>query len=465
VLLRYVGELGLVLGAATLVPTLGALAFREFHLALPYGLAGALLLALGLLARRVPAPRELQRNEALVVTVAAFVVSPLVMSGPLVFHGIPWTDAFFEAVSGVTTTGLSTLGSLEGRPRTFLLARAWLQWVGGLGFVARSLALVLEPGVATRRLGASSLEPASVAGSMREHARRVLLVYLALTAVGTLLLLLLGATGFDAVVHTLAGISTGGFAPRDGSLAPLSFRLQCGVLALSTLGAVSLPLYFQLGRGRWRLLRDDVEARALLVFILVAAALLLVSSRSAGLPTSQLALLSVSAQTTAGFSGVGVEELPAASKAVLIFSMITGGSLGSTAGGVKLLRVLLIARLVHWLITRTHLPPHAISAPTLSGARLEPSELLRAAAVILLFFGVLVASWLPFLAYGYAPLDALFEVASASGTVGLSTGIAGPELPPFLKGLLCMNMLLGRLEVFAVVVALSPRTWIGRRTS
>lgn len=469
VVLRHLGELGIILAVALLVPTLGAAFFGEFHLMLPYSMTGVLLFALGLIARRGPAARDLQLHEALVITVAAFVLSPLVLSGPLVFQGIPWIDALFEAISGVTTTGLSTLASVEERPRTFLLARAWMQWVGGLGFVVLYVALALGPGVATHRLGAAFLDPTDVAGSMRAHARRVLIVYLGLTAFGVTLLLLLGATSFDAVVHTLSGVSTGGFAARDTSLAPLGVSLQFGILGLSLLGAVSLPLYAELSRGRWRRLRDHTEARALLVFIAILGSLLFVTARASSgdstAPVSDLALLSVSAQTTAGFSTLPVEDLPESSKAVLIFSMITGGSQGSTAGGMKLLRVLLVIRLVQWLIASTRLPPHAVSGPTLSGERLEESELLRAAASILLFLGVLAVSSLPFVAHGYPPLDGLFEVASATGTVGLSVGIARPDLEPLLKGVLCMNMLLGRLEVFAVLVAVSPWTWIGRRTS
>jgi trk system potassium uptake protein TrkH len=467
--IRYVGELSLVLGASALVPTLGAVFFREFQLMPPYALASALLLGLGALARRAPLPGELQRNEALVVTAAAFVLGPLVMSGPLVFQGIPWLDAFFEAISGVTTTGLSTLSSVEGRSRTFLLARAWMQWVGGLGFVVLSLALLLGPGVATRRLGAPSLEPADLAGSVRNHARRVLGIYLGLTGFGVIVLLALGASGFDALLHTLSGVSTGGFTPRDASLAFLEPRLQYGVLGLCLLGAISLSLYSEPWRGRWRRVSDDPELRALFVLIAVVGSLVFLATRlgpgSTSVAVSDLALTAVSAQTGAGFATVPMEGLPASAKAVLILSMMTGGSVGSTAGGIKLLRLLIVLRLVRWLVAETRLPRHAVAGPTLLAQRLESGEMLRAAAVILLFLGVLVVSWIPFLAYGYAPLDALFEVASATGTVGLSVGITGPELEPALKGVLCVNMLLGRLEVFAVLVALSPRTWIGRRRS
>lgn len=463
VVLRYLGELSLVLGITALLPMLGALLLGEPQLLVPYGLAAALLLAIGGAARRLPAPRELQRNEALVVTAAVFALSPVVLSASLVWAGTPWLDALFEAVSGVTTTGLSTLASVEGRPRTFLLARAWMQWVGGLGFVVLSLALALEQGVAARRLGAPSLEPADFAASTRRFARQILTIYLALTGVALVTLLVLGASPFDACVHAFASVSTGGFAPRDQSLAALGRPLQTGVLAISLLGAVSLPLYAGLRSGGWRRLVADRELRLLLVLVAVGALLLVALEPAA--PIADRILLSVSAQSTTGFSTFAVADLPDASKAVVIGSMLTGGSLGSTSGGVKLLRVILALRLIQWLITRTRLPSHAVSWPTLRGERLGEADLLRAVAIILLFAGVVLLSWLAFLAHGYPPLDALFEVASATGTVGLSVGIARPDLEPLLKGILCLDMLLGRLEVFAVLVALSPRTWIGRRAS
>jgi len=469
VVLRYLGELGLVLGLSMLVPTAGGLVFGEYRLLLPYVVVGGLLVAAGWLARRASAPRDVQRNEAFVVTVGAFVLAPIVMSLPLAFHGTGWGDALFESISGITTTGLSTLNDLDARSHTFLLARAWMQWIGGLGFVVLSLAILFEPGVATRRLATPALDLADVEGSIRVHARRVLVIYLVLTASGVALLLLLGASGFDAVVHTLAGVSTGGFAPRDASLAPLGAGVQYGTLGIALLGAVSLPLYGECMRGRWRRLRDDPEARALIVFIAVGGALLYAATHLLAStpppPVGDLALLAVSAQTTAGFSTVSVDALPAAAKGVLIFAMVSGGSQGSTAGGLKLLRILALGRLVRWQLVETRLPPHAVSAPSLSGHRLESGELLRAGTLLLLFVVTLAVSWLAFLFYGYPPVEALFEVASATGTVGLSVGITRSELEPFLKGVLCMNMLLGRLEIFAVLVTLAPRTWIGRRTS
>ena len=469
VVYRYVGELCQVLGVAALVPAAAAVLFREYDAVPPYLAAGLVFFGLGILGRRWPAPREIQRNEALVIAAAAFALAPLVLSGPLVFHGIPWLDAFFEATSGVTTTGLSTLASVEARSQTFLFARAWMQWVGGLGFVVLSLALTLEPGVASRRLGSAGLDPEQVAGSMRAHARRVLWVYLCLTAFGAVVLIVLGAGIFDAVVHCFAAITTGGFAPRDTSLAALAPHLRFGILGVALLGAVPLVLYIELGRRRPGRCVRDAEVRALLFCVVLVGALLLATARfdatSADLRLADLALLAVSAQTTTGFSTLSPASLPATGQVILILSMIVGGSHGSTAGGIKLLRVLVVMRLLYWLVAQTRLPPHAVSNPTLSGERLGEAELLRAAALTLLFLMVLAGSWICFLGYGYPPLQALFEVASATGTVGLSAGITRPELEPALKVILCVNMLLGRLEVFAVLVALSPGTWFGRRAS
>ncbi len=151
------------------------------------------------------------------------------------------------------------------------------------------------------------------------------------------------------------------------------------------------------------------------------------------------------------------------SKVVMLLSMLIGGSIGSSAGGFKILRLLILLRLLQLLLRRTTMPLHAVAEPYLGEQKLEADEASQALQLILLFLIVILASWIPFVVLGYDPLDALFEVVSASGTVGLSSGIARPELEPLLKGILCLDMLAGRLEIVALLVVLYPRTWFGRR--
>jgi trk system potassium uptake protein TrkH len=147
----------------------------------------------------------------------------------------------------------------------------------------------------------------------------------------------------------------------------------------------------------------------------------------------------------------------------MILSMLVGGSVGSSAGGFKLLRLLIFLRMLQIFISRAAMPPHAVSSTLLAGQKLDDDDIQRALQLILLFIAVVFLSWLPFVALGYDPLDALFEVVSACGTVGLSTGITRPELEPALKAILCFDMLAGRLEIIALLVVLYPRNWIGRR--
>jgi len=171
-------------------------------------------------------------------------------------------------------------------------------------------------------------------------------------------------------------------------------------------------------------------------------------------------LLAFQAQTTSGFSSLSVAALDGASKLILIGSMLIGGDIGSTAGGVKVFRVLVVIKLLRLLVVRASMPRHAVYRMRVGERQPDDAEILAAVTVVLAYLILAACSWLPFLLLGYDPLNALFEVVSALATCGLSAGIAGPDLHPLLKGVLCVDMLAGRLEVIALLVVLYPRTWV-----
>jgi trk system potassium uptake protein TrkH len=239
---------------------------------------------------------------------------------------------------------------------------------------------------------------------------------------------------------------------------------------LSLAGAVSFALQFRAWRrGVGQVLRDG-EFQALIAAIIVVALglwlTLTVSGAIAGDWSSRLgsaAFLAVSAQTTAGFANVEIATLDPASKLVLIVSMVVGGDAGSTAGGIKIVRLLIILRLVHLAIARTCLPRQAVLEARVAGRPLEMQEVSGVLAFIALYAATIALSWLVFLLHGFAPLDSLFEVVSALGTVGLSSGVTAADLPMSLKLVLGLDMLLGRLEILALLVLVYPRTWWGRK--
>lgn len=464
---KYLGQLGLLLALLTLVPLAVALGTGDMAIARRCGEIVAILIAVCLPLSRLRVVAHVQVNEALVISALAFVLASLVMSWPFMAVGLSFVDAWFEAVSGVTTTGLSTLATVADRPQAFLFARVWMQWYGGLGIAILWVALLFNHHFAMRRL----VEGAGVENlvtTAQLHARRVLVIYGSLTLAGIAMLLLLREDLLSAVTHVLSAISTGGFSVNDDSLAGMgAARYVVSFIALC--GAVSLPLYYLLYQKRWTSFIRDAELWALLAMVALVCLLLWVFLQQGGMPggaaLGHALVMGVSAQTTTGFSSLSVLGLDAAAKWVLILAMFTGGCVGSTAGGIKMLRLLVFGRLFQLSLRRTALPPHAVVEPWLGGRVLEDDDIQRALLIIGLYGAGVVLSWLPFLLAGYAPLDALLEVVSATGTVGLSSGITRTALETPLKLVLMADMLFGRVEFLALLVVLWPRTWFGKRDS
>ena len=330
VIFKYFGQLCLVLSALTLVPLVMSLIFGDRSITLRYAVVVLGLAGLGLWTGRLRAPSSVQANEGMVLVALMFLFTPLAMCYPMMSSGLSFLDALFEAVSGVTTTGLSTKATLVGAPETFLFGRAWMQWYGGLGIIVLSLALVMQPGVVAKGLAVTEKESENLVGGTRARSRVVLKVYGALTALGIIGSLLAGVGFFDAVLYTFGAVSTGGFAPHDGSLRTLGWLPQAWITLLCLAGAIPLTLYPRMFQKKRHVAVDFLQLQAVLFFSVVASlALGTVMRLSAGMAWPQILhhapMLAFSAQTTAGFSSMPCAELHAGSKLVLIFSMLVGG--------------------------------------------------------------------------------------------------------------------------------------------
>jgi trk system potassium uptake protein TrkH len=326
----------------------------------------------------------------------------------------------------------------------------------------------MQPGLVSKGLAASEIEAGDLGGSTRAHARRILKVYGAVTALGIIGSWSLGIGFSDAILYTFTAVSTAGFAPHDSSLAALGWLQQWWITLLCLAGAIPLAFYYRALKEKRRVAVDWMQLQAVVIASLVVSLAVGAFMRiGAGMAWTQVLhhapLLALSAQTTTGLSSMPCAELDAGSKLVLIGSMLVGGGVGSTAGGFKLLRLLVVVSALRWILLRTCLPQHAVSEPRLAGRRLLDEEIRLALLLIVLFVAVVTVSWVPFVAMGYSPLDSLFEVVSAMATAGLSVGLTSATLPGLLKGVLCVDMLMGRLEIIAWLVMLYPGTWLGRR--
>ncbi len=470
VVLKYFGQLLLAFAISVTMPLATALILGDYQL-VPWYLGIMVGIAVpSYFLSRLEASRNIGMNEALVITVLIFTIPALVMTIPLVVSGLPFIDSLFETISAVTTTGLSNLTEHSAVPATTLFSRAWQQWIGGLGFVVLALAIMPEAGIASRRLSEYHIQEDNLLGSTHTRAKMIFYVYLSLTIVGILLLLLQGVDFFSAVTYTMSAVSTGGFSIHEKSLGYFSFpTVPYTIMIISMMGSVSFALYYGAARGKMNT-TYFLEFIAFIIFSLVFSIILIFTFHS-NMKMDWLEAIyhgpisAMSAQSTAGFASFPMNRLDNGSLYILIFSMVIGGGAASTAGGVKILRVLIFIRYILNLIRKIGMPRKAKLYMKIGGKSMDQESALDAIVVIFLFLIVIFLSWGVFLVMGYPPLQSLFDVVSATATVGLSAGVSGPDLPGILKLLLCFDMLCGRLEVVAILVFLYPGTWTGRRRS
>jgi trk system potassium uptake protein TrkH len=465
--LRTVAAHGLVLAAVTGVPALAALAEGETALAVALGLPALACALVGAPAVRLWRITDLRGIEALATLVALFALAALLPIPAFRVLGLGPGDALFEAVSAITSTGLTVASGTADWPVSAHLMRGWLQWAGGFAIAVAGVAVIVGPGAAMQTLGKVGLEQRDLLRSTRAQARQLLAIYGALTLLGILLLLPLLPSWWEAVSIGLAAVSTGGFTPRADSLASYSRAAQSAVLLLCLSTSLSLLAYVLIRRrGPLRALRETNAGAVLLVLlaglgVIAALGLALPGDAAGGLGT--LLLTQASALTTAGFS---VAPMPAAPAllVVLLAAMVVGGGAGSTAGGIKVDRVATMLRMIGLTLLRLRTPPRAVTTLKQGGAPVSGDRIVSLVAVVACYGLTALLAWIVFLASGAAPLAALFDIVSALSTVGLSSGLTGPELAPHLKLVLAATMFLGRLEFLAVLVALSPATWTPRRS-
>lgn len=428
-------------------------------------LMGAVVLAgLGWLATYGRAlPSDLRKVEAMVTVALLFVLVPVLSIPAFMSLGMTPLDALFEGMSAVTTTGLSVAQDPDSWPFSAHVLRSWMQWCGGLAMATAVLALLVSPGLSARKLGDAGMDSEDRISSTRLQARQLLGVYFGLTVVLTLLTVLVIPDPGEALVLTLSAISTGGFAPRSDSLASYSLMGQSMVILSCLVGAISLLFYVYLLRARfqdaWRLGALQRMLRAIL--FLIASGLLVLLPQTVELGP-EVFLDLVSGVTTAGFS-TGAMPLGGPLLLLFVVAMVMGGDVGSTGGGLKLMRVGVLLRTVRHSLLTARLPDRAVAPLRRRGKPVPDATLIGLMGLVVLYILTMLTVWTLFLAHGHPALPSLFDTISTLSTVGLSTGVVSADLSPDLKLALTLAMWLGRLEFIAVLVLILPRTWFRQR--
>lgn len=445
-------------------------------LAISVGTAAAVGTVLLLLGRG--AGKEVLRKEA----IAMVGLSWLVCAG---FGALPFMlceprlgpmEAWFESMSGFTTTGASVIVDVTVYPRAILLWRAMTQWLGGLGILVLFVALLSSLGVGSKALFLHESSARTGAGGLQERiqdlAVRLWQVYVGLSVVCCLGLVLLGMSPFESVCHTMSAISTGGFSTRNESIAAYnSILIELWITLFMILGGISFVLYAWLLRGRWERWQAEEETKVylgiiLVVMLVITVDLVVVQHHYTWGAAARASLFQVvSILTTTGFATADFDQWPTLSRLLLLLVMAVGGCAGSTAGGIKVSRVILFFRTAQQEIVRAF-RPNQVFALRLNGQVLDdPVKLqtvfLVALAGITVTIGTLCVSLLqPEMTMESclsATIASVFNIGPGLGSVGPTKNFA--HLGTGTMGVLSLLMLLGRLEFFAVLVLAVPSLW------
>ncbi|MGC8875728.1 TrkH family potassium uptake protein [Thermus sp.] len=465
--LAYQGLGGLLLGFALL-----ALLWRED--ARGFALAALLGFGLGRLLQALGHPEaQPRRAEAFASVALLWLAVPLLGAVPYwVSGGLGYLDALFEAVSGFTTTGATVLSDFGRFGQSLFLWRGFTQWMGGVGIVLLFLVVFPQLQVAGRQAffaEVTGVEREKLTPRLRQTAQAVLRVYLLLTALAFLAYFGAGVPAFEALANALATTPAGGFSPNPQSFASYSPWAQwAGTLFMFLAGVNFLLQYRLFFRREVRPLFRDAEFRAYAALVLLAGVLLafyLYTHHLYGLEESlrHAFFQVVSILTTTGFASVDFAGWVVPAQAVLVLLMFVGGSAGSGAGGIKVVRWLLLFGFLRREITRT-LHPQAV-LPLRLGPRVVSEEALRQVSVFVFLYTLLFAAGTMILALLEKDFVVAFTAsAQAIGNIGPGLGPVGPMgsyagLHPLAKGVLILLMWAGRIEILPVALLLSPELW------
>ncbi len=475
IVIKVLGNLLLFKAASLLLPLAVALNdngpdTRAFVVSIILTVVAALLM------RQLPKEDgALRVREALLIVVLGwFLVSsfgalPFILSG-----SIPSVvDAFFESVSGLTTTGATIIDDIEVLPSGVLFWRSFLHWLGGMGILVLALAILPMAGVGGFHIfRAESPGPISdkLVPKLKDTAKILYTAYLGLTALQVILLLFGGMTFYDSLIHTFGTVGTGGFSTYNDSIGAFDSAYIRMIISIFMVAAgVNFALYYALYQGNWRRAFRSDELRLYLGIVAVSTVLITLSMQGQFYDSLwqsfQHAFFQASSFiTTTGYTTADYEQWPALAQTVLFFLMFVGGSAGSTAGGIKVIRWLVAGKIIRHEM-RKILHPRAYSSLHVNGRPIA-AETINSVVAFLFLYGLIFlgGSLLVAMFEGTTILSAASSAAATLGNIGPGFGIVGPgetysHFSHASKLVLAMLMLLGRLELFTFFLLFTPSFW------
>jgi len=430
----------------------------------------ALLLTLGIgliLEFRFKTEQVIERVDGFTIVAFTWLLIPLLGTLPYVFLGLGFLDAFFETMSGFTTTGATILNVVEELPKSALLWRSLTQWLGGMGVIALFIAILPRLAVGGSQLFDREFPgplPERLRPRLRTTARLLWTIYAGFTAAEIALLYFLARLPlFDSVCISFSTLSTGGFTPTAASIGAYGNPLaEYIIMIFMFLAGASFIIHHQLLRRNWRVIKGE-EFRLYLIILAVAVFLLIVSQGIYSYREGMFQAISI--MTTTGFVTADFSTWHSGARIVLLALMFIGACGGSTGGGIKVMRALTLMKHTG-VMMRKAISPKAVIRVKLNKKPLSEEIVRDIISFLFLYLLVAVVASIALCFLGLNLETAISAVAATLGNVGPGLGGVGPTLnyawlPDAAKVILIICMWLGRLELFTVFMIFAPRFWKG----
>ena len=474
VVLNTLGSLLFFLGLSMLFPLLYAIYYQEAVIN-TFVLSMAITSISGfLLWKFFPSKEPISHKEGFVIATLGWILAAGFGALPFSFAGTfpSFIDAYFESMSGFTTTGATVLIPIEGNPYSILFWRDFIQWLGGMGIIVLVVAILPALGAGGMQLFKSEVpgpEPDRLKPRIKETAKLLWAVYILFSVLQVACLYFTGMSLFDALTHMFGTMPTGGFTPRNLSVAAYDNPVFENIIILFMfIAGANFTLHYKALHGNVKSLFKDREflfySGVILFSILaIAAELRLYIYNSIFTALRYASFQVVSIATTTGFVTADYDTWPAFSKSVLLILMFIGGCAGSTGGAIKNIRVLLLIKQAYREFYKL-IHPQAVS-PIRLGDKVVSEDVMRnITGFFFLYIFIFIISSFIMTILGLDIVSAMASVAATLGNVGPGLGLVGPVqtyafIPPLGKIVLTLCMLLGRLEIYTVLILVIPEFW------
>ncbi len=480
VILKIIGMISIIIGIAMVPSVIIAYYYGEKAVGVAFIQSILLAMAIGSIILIVvrPSTNILKMRDGYLIAALCWLAASVIGAFPYLFSGIipSYVDALFESISGFTTTGSTIISDLSAAPKAIQFWRSFSHWLGAMGILILAISLLPALGIGgllIARAEAPGPTVEKMTTRISDSSRILYKMYVSLTLIQIILLLLGGMNLFDSMIHAFSSIGTGGLSNYAKGISHFdSFFIEFVIILFSIVASINFVLYHHILEGKWREFFKDWELRTFLIILAVSTLLITLNLwafgtyDSLGLTIRHSLFQTTAFISTSGFAITDYTYWPSFSQMLLFCLMFIGGCSASTCGSIKVIRVMIIFKLiVRGMYKRLH--PNAVVPVKIGSKTISAETVSKVSSFVILYFTIFVFSCLLLSLEGYDLLTTISAVASALSNTGMGFGLLGPDgnysiFSQASRLYLGILMIAGRLELFAIIMLLSPSFWRAR---